>query len=186
MNTKSQAGRSLLTILAVALIGGLAAVVLLGASRTGASRSDAGVCQASLAVYEQALDRAERASDRESNAEALAAARQVAYEAYTDCVRLAAFSSAAALDQTPPPTFARPPLTPPGHRGTPPPVQPPRGTPRFTPPGPPLTPPMRMTPPGPRPTHGRPPFTPPGPPMTPPGHMPTPPGPPPITPPGHG
>jgi type II secretory pathway pseudopilin PulG len=186
MKTNTPAVRSLLTILGVAVIGGLAAVVLLGASHPRAGRSDAGVCQASLAVYEQALDRAERASDRESNAEALAAARQEAYEAYTDCVRLAAFSAASALEQIPPPTFARPPFTPPGHRGTPPPVAPPRGTPRFTPPGPPLTPPARMTPPGPPPTRGRPPFTPPGPPMTPPGHGLTPPVPPPITPPGHG
>ncbi len=185
MKTGSSASRSALTILSVAVVGGLAALALLGASRSGSDR-DAGVCQASLAVYEQALDRAERASDRESNAEALAAARQEAYEAYTDCVRLAAFSSASAHEQIPPPIFARPPFTPPGHRGTPPPVAPPRGTPRFMPPGPPLTPPVRMTPPGPPPTHGRPPFTPPGPPMTPPGHMLTPPGPPPITPPGHG
>ena len=204
MKTQNSAVRSFLTILALAVIGGLAALVLQAASNSGAIHPNAHACQGSFAAYEQAIARAERASDSEAHADALLAAHQRAYEDYADCLRLAGSSGAAALEMTPPPpTFPRPPMTPPPFRGTPP-VQPPRGTPRMTPPmtppgrmmtppfAPPLTPPGRMmTPPGPPPTRVRPPMTgtpgpwmtPPGPTMTPPGRMMTPPGPP-ITPPG--
>jgi amino acid permease-like protein len=170
MKIENPATRSLLAILALALTGGLAALVLQAASSAAPPRSDPGVCQASLSVYEDALNRAERAGAVEAGS-ATAVERQKAYEAYIECLRYFGMAGAAALQQTPPPTFPRPPFTPPGHMRTHPPVQPPRGTPNRT-----MTPPGRMlTPPGPMPTHERPPFTPPGPPMTPPGRMITPP-----------
>jgi hypothetical protein len=183
VNTSHPGRRFLLTVLALAAVAGLAALVLQGASRPQPDRLSPQNCQASLSAYEQAMEKAEQASGGET-AEALAAVRQQAFEEYADCLRLAGVSGAAALDQIPRP-FARPPFTPPGRRGSPPPVEPPRGTPGFMTPGPPRTPPGRMfTPPGPPITRGRPSFTP-GPMMTPPGPPMTPPGPP-ITPPEKG
>ncbi len=197
MTTKSPGTRSLFVVLAISAITGFAALALLGASRSAVGRAGGDLCLETLAAYEEAVDQAEQSSVGRSNPEVLAALRQKAYADYADCVSRAGVSGAASLERTPPPTFARPPFTPPGRRGTPPPVEPPRGTPVFVPPGPPMTPPGRMmTPPGPPftppPTRGRPPLTPPGPPITPPGHMVTPPGPtmtppgPPITPAGRG
>ena len=171
MKTTNPGTRSLFVVLGISAITGFAALALLGASRSAAGRTEADLCLSTLTAYEEAVDQAEATSVGQSNPGALAALRRKAYADYADCVARAGAAGAAALERTAPPTFARPPFTPPGRRGTPPPVEPPRGTPGFAPP---QTPPGRMmTPPGPPltppPTRGRP-VTPPCPPITPPGH----------------
>jgi hypothetical protein len=123
MKTTNPGARSLFVVLAISAITGLAALALLGASRSAAGRPGGDLCLATLAAYEEAVDQAETTSVGRSNPEALAALRRKAYADYADCVARAGASGAASLERTAPPTPTRgrpltppgPPITPPGH-----------------------------------------------------------------------
>ena len=164
--THSSSSRFVRPVHAVAVLACLAVFAILGLSQPSSSRTDAVIaCEARRQAYERAIEKLSRfAATNDAGdgvVDQLIEARQKAYANYFDCLKQAGETGAVILSE-PPPTWARPAITPPAQR-THPPFPPPMGTPRFTPgtpQGPPFTPPI---------TRGRPPFTPPGPPMTPPG-----------------